>query len=160
MIIYHPVYDTYYTIIRFLKLLKNLNQKQYEIDRLRIYDYYFLFLNDIKKIVLPKEYSKYKHLLETNKYNRIQNSKYTFSEMESVQELALKALTSYGFIDKELYNNEFIQFSDIIIPDGLISDLTKNETEYIKLIVEYFENISIRELKQRTNLMDYRYELS
>jgi hypothetical protein len=143
-----------------LKLLNSLSKKEFESDRLRIYDYYYLFINDLENVCLPKEFVKYKHLELNNKYNKVQNPRYTFSQLESVQNLALKALTSFGFIDIELFNKDIIMFTGIDIPEGLINELTSLEASYVYFVTECFEKLSIRELKQRTSLMDYRYELS
>lgn len=46
------------------------------------------------------------------------------------------------------------------IPENLIPELKDSEAEYFSLVKDYFENINLKELKQRTKIMDYRYELS
>jgi hypothetical protein len=160
MLVYHPAYDSYHCITRILKILTSLSKKEYPIDRIRIYDYYILFINDIKNVTLPNEYSEYKRLMKNTKYNRIENPKYVFSQLENVQNIAFRAIASFGFIDKDLFEREIIQLTSTQIPEKLIPELSESEIEYFSLVKDYFENITLKELKQRTKIMDYRYELS
>lgn len=160
MLVYHPAYDSYHCITRILKILRFLSVKEYYIDRIRIYDYYLLFLNDIENITLPRDYYHYKNLEQSNRYNKVDNPSYVFSQLENVQIFALRAIASYGFIDKELFDKDVIKLSDIVLPIGLVPELKDNENEYLSFVNAFFETISLRELKQRTKLIEYRYELS
>lgn len=160
MLIYHPAYDSYHCITRILKLLTNLRLEEYRIDRIRIYDYYILFTNDIYKLTLPHDFSDYKNIVKTNKYNRIDDSKYVFNQLSAVQTIAFRAIASFGFIDKDLFDKGVIKLSDIEIPKDLVPNVKDYEIKYFSLINNYFETISLRELKERTKIMEYRYELS
>lgn len=160
MLVYHPAYDSYHCITRILKILKFLNVKEYNIDRIRIYDYYLLFLNDIENITLPRDLYNYKNLVQSNRYNKVDNPSYVFSQLENVQNIALRAIASFGFIDKDLFDKEIIQLNKVELPNDLLPELTTIEIEYMSFINSFFEKISLRELKQRTKLMEYRYELS
>lgn len=161
MLVYHPAYDSYHCITRILKILVCLSQKEYKIDRIKIYDYYLLFANDIQNITLPMTFSSYKKIVTTTKYNNVENPKYVFNQLDNVQKMAFRAIASFGFIDKDLFEKEIIKLnSKEIIPNNLIPDLKEYEVEYFSLVRDFFENISLKELKQRTKIMDYRYELS
>lgn len=160
MLVYHPAYDSYHCITRILKILKFLSTKEYNIDRIRIYDYYLLFPNDIESITLPKDFNNYKYLVLSNRYNKVENPSYVFSQLENVQNIALRAIASYGFINKDLFENDIIQLGEIDFPYELIPELNAIELKYMSFIDTYFEKITLRELKQRTKLMEYRYELS
>lgn len=150
----------YHCLTRTLKILKCLGEKSHEKDRIKIYDYYFLFPFETKRITLPSDYSNYKNICETNRYNKVYDMKNTFSLLESVQETAYRALASFGFIDNEMLFNEKIKLTNKPIPDDLLFDLEKFELYYMELVINYFETISIRELKERTKLMEFRYEFS
>lgn len=160
MLVYHPAYDSYHCITRILKILQCLSVKEYNIDRIRIYDYYILFLNDINKITLPRDFFNYKNLEQSNKYNKVDNPSYVFSQLENVQNIAFRAIASFGFIDKDLFEKDIIKLNALEFPKDLIPSLKGVEVEYFSFVKDYFENISLRELKQRTKLMEYRYELS
>lgn len=84
----------------------------------------------------------------------------TFSQLESVQETAYRALASFGFIENDLLFDDIIKQTNKLIPDNLLSNLNETERVYMELITNFFEKISVRELKQRTKLMEYRYEFS
>lgn len=160
MIVYHPVYDTYHCITRTLKILRCLGDKSCEKDRIKIYDYYFLFPCETNNITLPGEYSSYKKICKANRYNKVYDMRNTFSQLESVQETAYRALASFGFIENDLLFDDIIKQTNKLIPDNLLSNLNETERVYMELITNFFEKISVRELKQRTKLMEYRYEFS
>ena len=51
MILYNNAFDLYHTIFRMLHLLSKIEEdKVIEIDRIRIWDYYLLFTNEIFNI--------------------------------------------------------------------------------------------------------------
>ena len=160
MLIYHPAYDTYHCMVRILKILNFLSEKQFELDRIRIYDYFFLFPNEIEIATLALDYGKYKKILLNNKYNKVQNSKQTFYRLESYQNLAFKALSTFNLIDKYALDNDFVIRTSAIIPEGLLNNLDSIESSYLELVQSYFEELSLKELKRRTTLIEYRYELS
>jgi hypothetical protein len=147
-------------VTRLLKVITALDQRNRELDRLRIYDYFFLFINEISIITLPHAHTHYKKLLPNNRYNRVQNSKYAFAQLQSVQDIAMKALAAYDFIDNESLDTSTIIYRNPKLPEQLLSHLSVQEKEYLEFVKNYFETLSLKELKQRTKLMDHRYELS
>lgn len=158
MIVYHPVYDIYHCLTRTLKILRCLGNKSYEKDRIKIYDYYFLFPCETDNITLPRQFSAYKKICRANRYNKVYDVRNTFSQLESVQETAYKALASFGFIENNSLFDDIIKLTNNSIPENLLFDLTDAETSYMELVTTFFENISIVELKKKTKLMEYRYE--
>jgi uncharacterized protein YcbK (DUF882 family) len=161
MLIYHPAYDAYHGIVRIVKILQVISSgKRLEVDRLRIYDYFFLFPNELENVTLPIMQSKFKRILKNNKYNKIQNAKSAFLQIEPIQVLSLKSLASFNFIDSTQLLSDFVQRTTQAIPEELILELSETEKEYLELVSTYFETITLKELKKRSGLMEYRYELS
>lgn len=158
MIVYHPVYDTYHCITRTLKILRCLGDKSHEKDRIKIYDYYFLFPCETDNITLPGQFSSYKKNCKANRYNKVYDVRNTFSQLDSVQEAAYRALASFGFIENNLLFDDTIKLTHNLIPDNLLFGLTDIEVAYMELVTDFFENIPILELKKRTKLIEYRYE--
>ncbi|KGN81827.1 hypothetical protein HW49_03840 [Porphyromonadaceae bacterium COT-184 OH4590] len=158
MIVYHPVYDIYHCLTRTLKILRCLGNKSYEKDRIKIYDYYFLFPCETDNITLPRQFSAYKKICRANRYNKVYDVRNTFSQLESVQETAYRALASFGFIENGLLFDDIVKLTNNSIPENLLFELTDAEATYMELVTAFFENISIVELKKRTKLMEYRYE--
>jgi hypothetical protein len=141
MLVYHPAYDSYHCITRILKIMQSLDIKEYNIDRIRIYDYYILFLNDINNITLPTAF-------------------FVFTQLENVQNIALRAMASYGFIDKDLFDKDIIKLCLTELPKEINNSLNSKEDKYIDFLKSFFEKQTLREVKKRTKLMEYRYELS
>ena len=135
-----------------------MGNKSYEKDRIKIYDYYFLFPCETDNITLPRQFSAYKKICRANRYNKVYDVRNTFSQLESVQETAYKALASFGFIENNSLFDDIIKLTNNSIPENLLFDLTDAETSYMELVTTFFENISIVELKKKTKLMEYRYE--
>lgn len=100
----------------------------------------------------------HKKICKANRYNKVYDIRNTFSQLESVQETAYRALASFGFIENNLLFDDIIKLTNNPIPENLLFDLTDEETSYMELVTTFFENISISELKKRTKLMEYRYE--
>lgn len=160
MIVYHPLYDSYHSIVRVLKLLSFLDDKAYEIDRIRIYDYFLLFPFELSKITMPMGFSEYKKIAKENRFNKIHDVKNIFLQLEGVQELAFNAMISYGFLDKNFYLDGNIKIDISLVPNALSLTLNDIERTYMEFVTKCFEKMSLRELKERTKLMEYRYELS
>jgi hypothetical protein len=160
MLVYHPAYDSYHCITRILKIMQSLDIKEYNIDRIRIYDYYILFLNDINNITLPTAFFEYKKIEKSNRFNKVHNSIYVFTQLENVQNIALRAMASYGFIDKDLFDKDIIKLCLTELPKEINNSLNSKEDKYIDFLKSFFEKQTLREVKKRTKLMEYRYELS
>lgn len=159
MIIYHPLYDSYHSIVRTLKLLQSLEQKPYEKDRLKIYDYFLLFTHELKSITMPRDFLKYKDISKRNRFNKVHDAKNTFIQLGHAQELGFSSMISYGFIDREYYLRDLLKINESDIANKITLEYTESEEMYIEFIKLCFEKLPLRELKERTNLMEYRYEL-
>jgi len=63
MILYNNAFDLYHTIFRMLHLLSKIEEdKVIEIDRIRIWDYYLLFTNEIFNIKPTKNKKELIHI--------------------------------------------------------------------------------------------------
>jgi len=158
MLIYHPAFDNYHCMIRILKVLENLPKQKYSYDRIRIYDYFFLFPNDLRKITIPTALRHYKVIKAENKYNTIHNPIEVFRRISGFQYLALNALASYDLIDNALFQEKIILRTDKKVPFEL--NLRDFEQKYLEFLTSYASKLALKELKERTKLMEHRYELS
>ncbi|MBF0760194.1 hypothetical protein IR148_03945 [Dysgonomonas mossii] len=143
-----------------MKLLNFLDDKAYEIDRIRIYDYFLLFPFELNKITMPIGFFEYKKIAKENRFNKIHDVRNIFLQLEGVQELAFNAMISYGFLSKDFYLDGNIKIDISLIPSDLSLTLNDIERTYMEFVTKCFEKMSLRELKERTKLMEYRYELS
>lgn len=171
MILYNNAFDLYHTIFRMLHLLNKVDyNKGIEIDRLRIWDFYLLFNNQIRKIK-PKRHEKdFKNLLkelnlkEENPYQVIRDERKTLESIKSYQFSALNCLASYGIIDKKglIEDQVNIKSKELLIKYiDSIGELSIREKNIISLVTSTFYDITLfgdKGLKNRTNLIESKYD--
>jgi len=158
MLIYHPAFDNYHCVARILKILANIPLKEYSRDRIKIYDYFILFPTELRKATLPTAWGRFKTIKEQNRFNEVQNSRDIFMRISPFQDLALRALATYDLIDRDLYAKDLIKRTPKTVDFEL--KLDKTERLLFEFINDYSNKITLKELKERTKLMEHRYELS
>ncbi|MES2425469.1 MAG: ABC-three component system middle component 5 [Bacteroidota bacterium] len=158
MLVYHPAFDNYHCIVRVLKLLNNMPNDKYSIDRIKMYDYLLLFPNDLRKLTLPTAWNNFKNIKAQNRFNEVQNSMDIYNRISGFQNIALNALATFGVIDQALFNKDFIKLTKT--PVDISLSLTDVEVKLFDFINRYLNNLSLKELKERTKLMNHKHELS
>lgn len=166
MLIYHPAYDAYHCAFRFLLFTETL--KVVEIDKLRILDFYFVFPAELKNVRLPKGHSDEKKRAENflNIYHGPVNSTQTFRDMEPIQMAAIRALAASKLIDEKQFELGIAARTETDIPlklqESLNIALQRNDT-MLPYLISKFAAISLlgaEGLKERTKLMEYRYDVA
>ena len=171
MILYNNAFDLYHTIFRMLHLLSKIEKdKVIEIDRIRIWDYYLLFTNEIFNIKPRKNKKEYNQLLKelnikkNNPYQQIYDQRKTLEKIKPYQLSALNCLASYNIIDKEYLLKEEVKINSFDLlkrytqSAGVLSDREKN---IITIMTSFFRDISLignNGLKERSNLMESKYD--
>ena len=171
MILYNNAFDLYHTIFRILHLLNKVRDDEViEIDRIRIWDYYLLFTNEIfniKPIRNKKEYNqllKKLNIKKNNPYQQIYDQRKTLEKIKPYQLSALNCLASYNIIDKEYLFKEEVKINSFDLLKGYIQsvgDLSDREKNIITIMTSFFRNISLignDGLKKRSNLMESKYD--
>ena len=136
MILYNNAFDLYHTIFRILHLLNKVRDDEViEIDRIRIWDYYVLFTNEILKVKPKRDEKEFKKILEmlkanNNPYQQIYDQKKTLEKIKPYQLAALNSLASYNIIEKDSLLREEIKI---------------NSSEILKKYVESVGDLSSRE---------------
>jgi len=142
-----------------------LEQKEIDFVKLRIIDFYFVFPHLIREIKLP-QISGSSTLRAMSKlldipYEKMPDKKRLFSEMGDFQIQAIHILKSMNILEecngmiskKEEFYGEKIK--------KLISNNQYGSSELFQSIVELLYKIPLygpTGLKQRTGLMEYRYD--
>jgi len=166
MLIYHPAFDIYNCIFRVLQLLSYTNDPEIEVEKLRIWDFYLTFPREVRKIKFPAELSALKKIFkekEQNLYEDLVDPRRIMDRMKPYQLSALRALASYGFIDKDFLNNNIIKKTNKEIPLELkrkLSELSVEKSNILKLI-SGFKDLPLYGdfgLKARTGLIDFKYD--
>lgn len=172
MIIYNQAFDYYHAIYRMIRFLTHYKHTEFiELDRLRIWDFYFLFPQQVHKISLTKNEENIRELRKNfikqknNPYNQVFDNKKIFEKLRPYQLTALQCLASYGIIDKTLLKENRVS----IISDSLLKKyhaefepLSYTEQNVIALMTLHFSDISLfgpNGLKSRTKLMQSRYDI-
>jgi hypothetical protein len=167
MLIYHPAFDIYHAAFRMLRIL-NLSPKQkFEIERLRILDFYLLFPNELFNFTFPMALLKKKKQFQSdNLYQKINDPKRIFFRLEPYQICALKCLAARQFINAELFLDGKISRTEKPLPDGLNEAVEKaNKTS--PALVEFINDSLLKidlygksGLKGRSDLFEYRYDFT
>lgn len=165
MLIYNQAYDLYHTMFRILQIMEE-TEKTIEIDKLRILDFYLAFPSELMDIRSFRGFNKYKKYIkaEKNKYERVIDRKRLFFKMENIQLSAIKALISYGIFDAEEFKNGNIKKIYSELSDSLLKRIhlaKKENPNLITLITGPLASINLfghLGLKQRTNLIEFKYD--
>ena len=165
MLIYHPAFDPYHCIFRVLRLLDKLPPASYELDRIRILDFYLLFPSAISEMKFPNTYRKYRKLAGSkNKYELIRDPLRAFIQLEPFQKSGIAELAARGFISSEALSTNKVLCANKIIPDSLASAVRKANTEdahFMELLTGPMLQIDLygeSGLRGRTKLFEYRYD--
>ncbi len=164
MLVYQPAFDIYHTIFRSLKILL-YGKKEYELLRLRIYDFYYLFPAEFEGMTFPNELRLFKKYYKNfaNPYNQILDKKRIFERLEPIQNVAYNCLLAYNFIDKKSYEMNLLKLIKNNIPPQLFESVTESnalDSEILSLLCnfDYLPLFGHRGLKERTNLMETKYD--
>src|SRR4030042_4647660 len=101
MLIYHPLYDVYHCVFRFLRLIEVISSKNIVVDRLRVLDFYLLFPSLLSDVSFPKSALSFKKMVRNTSgpYENIEDPYKVFIQLEPFQHEALRCLVSWGLLD-------------------------------------------------------------
>lgn len=165
MLVYSHAYDIYHTIFRILRIVEK-HHSEIEIDKLRILDFYLAFPSELLEIKSFKGFKKYEDILksEQNSYERILNRKRLFFKMENIQFSAIRSLVAYEIFDAESFKNGKIIRTTRPLEQNLLSRIEVVNQENHNLItlitgpLASFNLYGHLGLKERTNLIDFKYD--
>ena len=91
MLIYHPAFDIYHGIFRLLRILSLAPRQKFEIERIRILDFYVLFPSELPRYTFPgRSRPGRKQFKAENPYQSIADPKRIFFRLEPVSNLCDK----------------------------------------------------------------------
>jgi hypothetical protein len=166
VLIYHPAFDGYHCIFRMLLIagfVKNL-----EIDKARILDFYLVFPGTVKSVRLPDNLRELRTQAKVaaNPYRDPVNSASTFIEMRHIQEEALRSIAASGLIDIEAFAAGYVIRTNRPLPESLEArlrdfvDANKPIAEGVLTGLSQIPLLGQNGLKDRSQLMEYRYDLA
>lgn len=165
MLIYSQAYDLYHTMFRILQIMEKSKQ-DFEVDKLRILDFYLAFPAELLEIRSFTGFNKYEKFLkdETNSYERVIDRKRLFFKMEHIQISAMKALISYDLFDATEFKNGKLKRTDLQLSERLstrIQIANEENQNLITLITGPLGSMNLYGhlgLKERTNLIEFKYD--
>jgi hypothetical protein len=164
MLIYHPAFDAYHCAFRMLAVTSQ--HHSLEFSKLRILDFYLCFPAEIASVELPQNLVGIKRFTkpEKNPYRGPVSRYRTFREMESIQSAASRLLALTG-----LFSPTALEAGNVVRTGQALSEelqhtvmsSTKDKNEVVDFVLSKFAEIPLHGaggLKQRTGLMEYRYD--
>lgn len=167
MLIYHPMKDPFNCVYRVLCLLQDLKVQNVPYDLIKILDFYVVFPHLLKDIKLPKELIKYRPVLKEVKppYENLPDAKQLMFDISIIQDQAINSMVAKGIFIKNDFisgnlnlRNTYIKRKEIV---ELIAKSKFRETSWYKILVNDLSKIPLlgsNGLKNRTGLMEYRYD--
>lgn len=166
MLTYHKALDTNHAIFRVLTLLTFAKEIDLEIERLRILDFYYTFPHLIAQISFPAGFlqRKTEFKFPDNPYRYKGNAKFLLAQLRIFQETAINLLAAKELIDPDKVNQGKVGRGSAPIPSAIkdaISISISRDQELLSLLVNDFGKVPLLGsggLKQRTGLMEYKYD--
>jgi hypothetical protein len=167
MLVYHPAFDLHHCVFRMLQILFNIDQDQIEVDKLRIWDFYYTFPSEISKnITFIEELRPLRNIFNypVNPYEEIGDVKRVFDQMKPYQMTALNYLASRNLIDNKHWENGIVDLIKKNVPAEILarfSNLSVQQQNVLKLMSSPFNDLPLYGklgFKNRTGLLNYRYD--
>ena len=164
---YHPAFDAFHCIFRFLRIKSREQLTEIEFDKLRILDYYLLFPWRASAIRLPQKdifiRKVAKNLEVKQDYATLPTGEILLERMRASQMAALQTLADDKFIDIKKLQNNIVCFGEKVIPVELekrISEINLQENDRMQIIdaLSSYPLLGMDGLKGRTSLLECRYD--
>jgi len=166
MLIYNPAFDIQHAIFRVLRLLTASPKEDFEVDRIRVLDFFLLFPEQLEALRFPGAIRNQRSLFVAgyNPYRSLENPRRIFFELEPFQISALHCLAAYDLVDNEKFKAGFVTRTQKPAPPTLAEAIDKRNAESKILVdllsVEFAKLPFFGEggLKERSNLVEVRYD--
>lgn len=164
MLIYHPAFDAYHCVYRMLMLTQKVNELEYA--KLRILDFYLCFPAEIANIELPKDLQKIRAVAKVaiNKFRGPVSSLRTFHDLEQIQNSATRLLAASDVFDSKKLDEGIISRTSQVLPTEFSKAMSIQLNQVGTLFDFVLTQLSALPLqgdgglKQRSGLMEYRYD--
>lgn len=170
MITYNPAFDLYHCIFRMAHIVQKLEDGEtFEIDKVRIWDFYLLYPSKLADISLHRheqEVRDWRKRVKTdyNPYDYCGDNRKLFEWIRPFQVSALSCLVSCGILNKEAYLNGSVTLASRQAVDafigkaGALTDRENNILSFLSLFSRQMPLGGIDGLKARTHLLESKYD--
>ena len=171
MITYNPAFDLYHAIFRMAHILQRLDDGEcFEIDKVRIWDFYVLFPSKLYSVSLRQfgqdiiEARKTYIERPRNPYEYRGDNRKLFEWIKPFQLSALNCLVSCGILDKDNYLDGKVTVSnrqalnDFVERSGQFTAREQNVLSFLGLFSRHMSLTGADGLKARTRLLESKYD--
>ncbi len=166
---YNEAFDPYHATFRFVRLWQGcqLTGKTH-FDMLRILDFYLLFpfrIQNMSFFSADRSWRRISKSYEHRKpYGGLPDDASIFSRMEPFQRAAVTSLVKAEILSVHAWNNNQIEFLDAKLPSDLLercSELNEAMNDVLEILCalkERYPLLGRNGLKERTGLLEFRYD--
>jgi hypothetical protein len=165
---YQAALDPFHALFRLLRLWPILNKGPLPRDTVRILDFYLLFPFRIGDIRIARPHLRYKRLAKTyantKPYGEQPEGRALLNRMEPMQNAALNTLAANGLIDPARLLLGEVRITDALIPEDIAprvkaaNDSQADLMEFLGILGSDYNLLGTDGLKDRTGLLEYRYD--
>lgn len=163
MLAYHPAFDVYHGLFRYILLLESTPDKSMPVDTLRIVDLYFVFPYLLASLDFPKGTGAAGRRLAgtRSRYNTLPSPRVFLTQMKGFQSLIPAALAGRGLVSTDALKSGVVERTTAPLPKDLLSQASagdKELAEYLGTKIATVPLLGKRGLKARSGLMEFRYD--
>jgi hypothetical protein len=165
---YQAALDPFHALFRLLRLWPILRKGPLPRETVRILDFYLLFPFRIGEIRIARPHTRYKRLAKTyantRPYGEQPEGRAILYRMEPIQNAALNTLAANGLIDPDRLLLGEVRATDAAIPDDIASRVNGANArqvdlmEFLGVLASDYNLLGPDGLKDRTGLLEYRYD--
>ena len=146
--------------------MTDIKKDEISWDCLKILDFYVLFPHTIATMKFPQKIRTFKSILKKvpKPYENFPSPTRLMFELGEIQEQTIKSMVAKGLVDKQSFISGKIKVRISILPKK-ISELINKEKfrqeEWYQFLTSTLVYLPLKEangLKDRTGLMEYRYD--
>lgn len=168
---YVPAFDPFHAIYRLLHILTHFQgDESVEVDRVCIFDFYLLFPEKTYAIHLKADETDLRTLRtkyvkrRINPYNPYIQNRRLYARIHTYQRIALNHLAAYGLLCPQSLCEHRIRLTqperinELIRHTEPLSEEEQNVLSWLSLSFRLTPLRGADGLKQRTNLLEYKYD--
>lgn len=170
MITYNPAFDLYHSIYRIAHIIQKMEEgKSWEIDRVRIWDFYLLYPVQLNHVSLKQDESE---IREARKLLKLKETSFDykgdirklFEWIKPFQISALGCLVSCGILNKEAFETGYVlvasqeKLNAFVEQAGALSIQESNILSFLSLLFGGMSLTGVYGMKYRTKLLESKYD--
>jgi hypothetical protein len=168
-IAFQPAYDAFHAMFRFFQIKSLWNgNREIELDRYRIIDYYLCFPDKLVDFRFQREHARYKKVSKEfyaeHSFEYSPSGRVVLERMKPIQFAALETLAEEGFLEENSLYAFRVLLTDVMPSEHVSDRLSKRRSEHVELydalsaLLNDYDLLGPSGLKARADLLEYRYD--